>query len=334
MRQKKTLQQRILAHGLTLPVVLFLLLGSWVLSLVAELSVPFRSSSSWWAELPFRLPDDRRLLLGIGLLLYVAIGFLLIPFNNRLAVIRSRASVQTILFFFGAAFLPFLHPLHYDTFAMLLLQASLLCFLLAYQHPAPMAWVYHAMLFFGLSTCCLPGYLWLLPLYVIGFFLFRLSTLRNFLAAVLGLFFAYLLFGVLLWSVGQPGLFLVQWETCLSFLRYTPPEHVAGSFAFLAYQAVLFLIPAGYYWIKRPQIAVRTSTLLHFFLLTELFLCAGMYLRPDMIGALAPLSLIGSSFVSGHYFTTVSTKFSNVFFLFTCFSAPVVYGLIVWGWQV
>ena len=39
-RQKKTFQQRVVLYGRALPLMLFLLLGSWVVSLYVEPSVP------------------------------------------------------------------------------------------------------------------------------------------------------------------------------------------------------------------------------------------------------------------------------------------------------
>ena len=108
-RQKKTFQQRVVLYGRALPLMLFLLLGSWVVSLYVEPSVPAGGGSLLQEMLTGLLPGERRLQLGAGLLLYVGIGFLLIPLNTQLVFIRARASAQTTFFFFWLALLPFLH---------------------------------------------------------------------------------------------------------------------------------------------------------------------------------------------------------------------------------
>ncbi|MBP9638011.1 MAG: hypothetical protein KBD97_06590, partial [Bacteroidaceae bacterium] len=142
--QRGLFQQQITSGRFTLPLALLCLIAGWIVSLYHPAVIRVATMSPFWAAADPEIPKEPHLLLGINLVLYLLIGFLLIPFNKLIAVIRIRASIQTALFFLWSALLPFLHPLQGGRFTVLLLLASLFCFVISYQHPRPMARIYHA----------------------------------------------------------------------------------------------------------------------------------------------------------------------------------------------
>ncbi|MGI6218267.1 MAG: hypothetical protein ACOYJE_00145 [Bacteroidaceae bacterium] len=328
-RARKTFQARVVSYGRALPVVLFFMLGSWVVSLSVDVPAPAHMGSFLWEEFNLFLPGERRISLAIGLLLYLGIGFSLIPLNNQLVVIRTRASMQTIFFFFWLALLPFLHPLLYDACPMFLLLCSLSFLMLGYQRERPMGFVYHALLCLGLASCFAPELLLLLPVYIVGACLFRMCSWRNLLAGILGVLFAYVFFTGIAWAVGKPELLFLQfassWEQMQHYVR---PDYALWFLVLVGYQLVLLLCTIPYYWLKRPKIGLRTRDFLAFFLLLELAFVAGMCLKPELLCTLLPLSLICLSFIEGHFFSFVYTKSSNVLFAFAL-SVPFVLYLIL-----
>lgn len=319
-----------MSYGRALPVVLFFMLGCWVVSLSVDIPSWPGMGSFLWEDMGLSLPGGRRILLAMGLLLYLTIGFSLIPLNNRLVIIRTRASVQTLFFFFWLALLPFLHPLVYDVCPMFLMLCSLSFFMVAYQHERPMGLVYHAMLCLGLASCFDPGLLFLLPVYGVGALLFRIGSWRSLLAGVLGLLFAYVFFTGVAWAVGNPWLLFRQFSSFAGKLHgFCLPAHAPWFLILAGYQLVLLLCTMPYYWLKKPKISMRTRDFLNFFSLLELAFLAGMCLKPVLLGMLLPLSLVCLSFIGGHFFSFVHTKSSNVLFIFA-FSVPfLLYAILL-----
>ena len=324
-RQKKTFQQRVVLYGRALPLMLFLLLGSWVVSLYVEPSVPAGGGSLLQEMLTGLLPGERRLQLGAGLLLYVGIGFLLIPLNTQLVFIRARASAQTTFFFFWLALLPFLHASLYALCPLFFFLLSLFCLTAAYQDPRPMSLVYHALLCLGLAVCFAPELLLLLPAYAVGAGLFRICTWRNLLAGVLGLLFAAVLFTAVAWSLGEPLLLFGQFDRFFAQVLLPCSGRPWWALGLVCYQALLLLATLLTYWLKRPKTGVRAHDFLNFFFLVELLLLAGMGLRPEFLPVLLPLSLVCLSFVEGYFFTSVYTKGTNVLFALGLFVPVVLY---------
>ncbi len=325
-------QHYITTGGLTLPVAMLILLGGWVLSLYFSSPplVASNTSSSLWKELATVIPSDPTLSLGINLLIYVAVGFLLIPFNNAIAVIRTRASIQTSFFFVWSAFLPILHPLRPDIAVTLLLLLSIFCFTAGYQAPKPTPYMYHAWLFLGLASCIMPEMLWLIPAYLIGAYLFQCLSVKSFIAGLLGLVFACIIFCVFAWST-QHTAFLGEYFDALLLLctSYSLPTHSIWAIALMGIHGLFLLIAIFYYWVKRGQTKIKTRDFINFILMLELMIQLLMYAKPDTLYALLPVSLICLSLIQGHLMTTVYTRATNVYLLFIIFLTLILYGLIL-----
>lgn len=331
-RTKKTFQARAMSYGRALPIALFFTLGCWLISLYWEVPAPPHVQSFLWESFHSLLPGERRISLGISLVLYLSIAFFLIPLNNQLVIIRSRASVQTIFFLFWLALSPFLHPLLYDVCPMFLLLASLSCFMMSYQQERPMGLVYHAFLCLGLASCFAPELVLLLPIYAVGGFLFRISTWRNLLAGILGLLFAYVLFTAVAWAAGRADVLILQFSSFIDQVRsYGTPDYNYWFILIIAYQLILLLGTVPYHWIKQTKMNLRTRDFLNFFLLLEIAFLAEMCLEPELLCTLLPLSLICLSFIEGHFFSCVYTKSSNVLFLFGLTMPFLIYLLLLFA---
>lgn len=331
MRQN-TFQQHVTTGRLTLPVALLILLGGWVLSLYYPFatSIP-ENGSPIWNKLADYLPKELPLSLGINLITYLLIGFLLIPFNNAIAVIRTRASIQTSLFFVWSAFLPVIHPLQSDTFTTILLLASLVCFMSGYQHPRPMPYIYHAWLLLGIASWLAPEVLLLIPVYIIGAYQFHILSLKSFIAGILGVLFSYLIFCILIGSMQQIPLIIAQLDTFRQlFTTYSPPHHERWMIVLMIFHATLLFVALFHYWIKNAQLKIKTRDFMNFFLTAELFLQVIIYLKPETLHTLLPISLICLSLIEGHFFTTVQNKITNLLLILTFITTIILYGLILW----
>ncbi len=317
---------------LTLPVALLILLGGWVISLYLPFNSRFPVAETAFLKLlSGYLPNERTITLGINLVLYLLIGFLLIPFNNAVVIIRTRASIHTSLFFIWSALLPVLHPLHPDILMTFILMLSLVCLIAGYQHPHPMAYVYHAWLLLGFASFLVPEVLFLIPVYILGAYQFQILSFKSLVAGLLGLAFAYLVFCFLAWALGGWDLVVSQ-QVVLEKLctEFHFPVHEDWLNVLAAYHGILWLVALFYYGFKKVQINIRTRDFIHFMLWTEVLLQGILYLKPGTLCALLPVSLICLCLIEGHLFTTVKTKLSNFFFILILVTSVVVYGLTLW----
>ena len=329
--QRGLFQQQITSGRFTFPLALLCLIAGWIVSLYHPAVIRVATMSPFWAAADPEIPKEPHLLLGINLVLYLLIGFLLIPFNKLIAVIRIRASIQTALFFLWSALLPFLHPLQGGSFTVLLLLASLFCLVISYQHPRPMARIYHAWLLLGFASLITPEVLGFIPAFLIGSYLFKSFSLKSFLAGILGLAFAYLIYGVGCWANGRDDLLTQQFNYFSQIeTNYVIPVHPNWMWALILFHGLLFVVAALFYWIKSVQTNIKTRDHINFLLTMELFVQLIIYLKPDIICALLPLSLIILSLIEGHYFTTIQTKATNVFFISIIVFSFLLHLLILW----
>lgn len=329
--QRGFFQQQITSGRFTLPLALLCLIAGWIVSLYHPAVVKATVVSPFWVVLDSSIPKEPHLMLGVNLVLYLFIGFLLIPFNKLIAVIRIRASIQTALFFWWSALLPFLHPLQGGSFTVLLLLASLFCLVISYQHPRPMARIYHAWLLLGFASFLTPEVLAFIPVFLIGSYLFKSFSLKSCLAGLLGFAFAYLIYGVGCWATGKEYLITQQFAYLSQFgNNYVIPAHSNWMWALLLFHGLLLIIAAVFYWVKNVQTNIKTRDHINFLLTMECVVQLLIYLKPGIISALLPVSLIILSLLEGHYFTTIQTKATNAFFISIILFSFVLYLLILW----
>lgn len=327
-----TFQQRVTTGRLVLPVALLVLLGGWVVSLYYPQQFPLDGTASpLWLLLEGLLPVEPRLSLGINLLLYLLIGFLLIPFNNAVGIIRTKGSIQTSFFFIWSGLLPVLHPLQCDVLTTLVVLLSLLCLMAGYQKPQPMAYLYHAWLLLGFASWLAPEVLWLLPVYILGAYQFQILSLKSLAAALLGLLFAYFIFSFFLWAAQETPIIIGQFKTLETlFTQYTLPEHETWVVVLMAFHGVLWLVAVAHYWVRRAQSSIKTRDFINFILSIGLLSLLVIYLKPATLSTLLPVSLICLSLIEGHFFTTAYSKSTNLFLILMWLTSAVLYGLILW----
>ncbi|MBE6288174.1 MAG: hypothetical protein E7099_08340 [Mediterranea massiliensis] len=297
MARSKRILDRITTGRFTLPVVILLSIFYWFLT-----TYFMNLSSDSWIEQ------------GGVLLFYSVIAYFLVLLNSKFAFIRKKSAMQIMIFSILISLFPSLH--HFDV-KMFFLPCSMSAFYFlfeSYRHPYPMGSLFYVSLFLGAGSLLLPQAIWMLPLFLIGAYLFRALSLRSFCAVLLGLLFPYwLLFGYA-YLRGEMELFLRPFVGMFLW-DVSEPFSVARLFSLL-YLFLLLSVGSVHCVLSGFEENQRTRNFLQFLILASFYVLFIVLLQPCLYVSLLPLLIVLISILSGHYFALTRTKSSDLFFLF------------------
>ncbi len=311
---KRRFQDKVTTGRFTLPVAFFISLFCWMLS---TLSLPEDRSgrgivSLWDTFGHSGLPVWTDCL--STFLLYAIIGYSLTGLNNKFAIIRQRASVQTTFYLLLASACPSIHLLYAgDVASALFLMA--LCFLFrSYQKPHASADLFLSFAFIGLGSLLWPQLTLFAPVFWIGALHFRSLRLKSFFASVAGWWLPYWFLLGHAFCRGDMTLFFRPFRELANF---HPPgfDFRLWELTTIAYLLVLFAASAGHCLVTGYDDKMRTRHYLDF--LQFLCLCSFLYivLQPSQCVHLMPLLLIPVSILAAHLFVLTHSRGSNLFFV-------------------
>ena len=331
MSTRGNLQSTVLNNRLSVSLLLLGMLGSWVISL----GFPEATTPAVLRVLP-DLSFEHSISLGITLLAHLCIGFMLMPMNGVIRVIRNKISLQCFFYFLWVACFRMLHPFSADLMLTCLMLISIGIYTISSQRRSSSPYVYHALFFFGLAACLYPPLFLLLPLYVVGAMLLHINSWRNVLAGFFGLAFGYVIFVVytclctsydLFQAIELP--FLPLREIILTLPNALP--HSIPSLGFI-YIVLLTIFTIVYYSIARPKLMAVVRAHLTFLIFAQICLSLFLLLRPEMCYTLLPLCFVCLSFTLGHYYSTVHTRISRLVFMGTLFLPPILLVIsLIWA---
>ena len=262
-------------------------------------------------------------------LLYIVVGYILIDLNNTYALIRTRASIQTGIYFLLVSICPALHVLSAGTVASVLFMPALFFLFRSYQHPYPAADVFLSSAFIGAGSLFLPQLTLLLPVFWIGTYNFRSLTPRSFPASLLGWFLPYWFLLGHCYFYGDMETFYRPFRELTAFqpvdFGLQPDEAVTLGFLF-----VLFAVSAGHAVATGYEDKIRTRSYLNFLTLTNLCLFVLALLQPSLCTDLLPFLMVGTAVLAGHLFVLSNTRSSNVFFICIFIGLFLLLGWNVW----
>lgn len=330
MRQNR-FQNRITAGRLTLPVSILLSLVCWT---VAALLLPSPTAAkpaeeySLWQMLGFPGLSDG-ISLAAGYLLYSLAAWLLILLNNTYAIIRMRASVQTVVYILLVAVCSTLHPWHAGNVAALALVLALFFLFGSYQHSQPAANVFHAFVFLGAGSMALPQLTFLVPVFWIGAYNFKALQPKSFVASLLGWSLPYWFLLGHAYFYGEMKLF---YQPFRELVRFTPVAQgwLLYEIAPLAYLLVLLMVSAAHCLVAGYEDKIRTRSYLHFLIFLSFCLLVFTVLQPPLAVHLLPLLLVPGCILVGHLFVLTSSRASNVFFIAALAGLFLLFGFNLW----
>ncbi len=329
---KKLFQARVVAGRYTLPAALALLLACRLLELWLQ-PVPADDGDggggTLWRRYASLLPPGM-FAYWAGVVLHVAVGWMLIVLNNTFAIIRTRASFQTSVYLLLTAVLcPALYVPRAGDVGTVLFVVSLFFLFRSYRRPAPSADLFAASACLALGSLAVPQLLLLLPLYWIGTYTFQSLTPRSFCASLVGAWLPYWFLLAHAWWYGEMDLFAAPWHDLATFTPLCRGLDVRR-LCLLGYLFLLCAVAAGRFFAKGYEDKIRTRCYLRFFILTAFCLLAFVVLQPSVGQTLVPLLTVCVSVLAGHLFVLSRGRAANVFFLFSLLGLLALFVLNLW----
>ena len=266
----------------------------------------------------------------ICLLIYFAIGYLLIQMNNAFGLIRARVSVQTSIYLLLATACPVVQTLSPGVLAALALVIAVSLLFNTYQNPRPSAYTFHAFLFIGLGSLVFPQITLLAPILLIGAFNFQGLTPKSFFAAIIGWIIPYwFLFGHA-YFYDNLDLFYQPFIELATFQPIRIDQLQVWEIVTLGYCFILFLVSSIHSFVESYKDKIRTRAHLRFFILLNICIFLLIALQPVHCANLLPILFIGVSILASHMFVLTNSKSSNVFFICTALGLILLFTFNVW----
>lgn len=329
MYRSKRFQSRVSTGRMTLPAAILISVACWVLTGVLS---PDRGTESgkyllWQTVRDGYIPTWADSL--FSFVLYGVIGYLLIALNNTFAIIRMRASVQTVIYFLLIAVCPWLHTLYAGDLATVLFLMALFFLFRSYQQSRSSGDLFHAFVFLGAGSLIFPQLMFFMPLFWVGAFNFQSLRPKSFFASLTGWSLPYWFLLGHAYYHEQMELFYAPFRELTTFTPFgtTVPLH---ELATIGYLLVLFVVSAAHCLISGYEDKIRTRSYLHFLIFLTFCMFVYLGLQPSLSAHLLPLLLTGVSFLTGHLFVLTDSRGTNLFFIGALLLLVLLFGFNVW----
>lgn len=325
----KRFQTQITAGRFTLPAAFLIAVACWLLSrlLLPVVEVQPNDYPLWQAFSESCIPAWGNRFFTFAL--YALIGYFLILLNNRFAIIRMRASVQTSIYFLLVAVCPALHTLYAGDLAATAFLAALFFLFDSYQQERPEADLFHAFACIGLGSLLYPQLTLFAPVFWLGAYQFQSLHLRSFFASLVGWSLPYwFLLGHAFYH-GEMELFFQPFRELTAFgpVRF---DFKLWEAVTLGYLFVLFIASAVHCLVTGYEDKIRTRSYLQFLILLSFCIFIYMGLQSAQAVHLLPLLLISVSILTGHLFVLTHSRSSNIFFICALVGLFLLFGFNLW----
>ena len=188
----------------SLPNILFTLLlcaACWAIGYNYEIGYPVRGGSGTsllWHVISENLPD-RDYLYPAGFALLFLGASLLQRFNFYFVIIKGKTTHPFLFFLLLNSVNPDFYPIRPVSIAFFLLLFALFELFASYQNPRATGRMFNMMVFVSAGSLVWPYLLWLIPVFGIGMYKFRILNIKTLAASLLGIFTVY--WFVLSWCV-------------------------------------------------------------------------------------------------------------------------------------
>lgn len=287
------------------------------------------SSSLWQSARDAFLPSWAERI--ISYLVYATIGYFLIELNNRFAIIRMRASMQTAIYFLLVTVFPQMHLLYAGDIVALALLISIYFLFKSYQQSQAAGNLFYSFFFIGAGSIIFPQLTVLSILWIFEAYRFQALTPRSFCGALTGWALPYwMLFGHAFFY-NDMELFYRPFSELTTFgaffnLQILQPAELAV----LGYLLVLYIVSAVHCIVAGFEDKIRTRAYLQFLIDLTFFLFLLIALQPVYCSDLLPLLMISCSILIGHFFVLTNSKTSNMFFIVSLVGLILLFGFNLW----
>jgi len=328
MRTKR-FQNRLTAGRFTLPASFLIAAACWVLASVLLPAVEIQPDDYplWKAFSDCCIPVWGNRL--FTFVLYALIGYFLILLNNRFAIIRMRASVQTSVYFLLASVCPALHTFYAGDLASAAFLAALFFLFDSYQRERSEGNLFHAFACIAMGSLLYPQLTLFVPVFWLGAYQFQSLHLRSFFASLVGWSVPYWFLLGHAYYYGEMELFFQPFRELASFgpVRF---DFSLWEAVTLGYLLVLFIVSSMHCLVAGYEDKIQTRSYLQYLIL--LGFCCFVYigLQPAQVVHVLPMLLISVSILAGHLFVLTQSRGFNLFFICAFVGLFLLFGFNVW----
>ena len=247
--------------------------------------------------------------------LYALIGYLLIVINKLFAIIRLRASFQTVIYLTLISICPIIHSIYEGNIIALCCLVSIFFLFNSFQKEWSAGLLFHAFIFWGIGCILVPKIVWIVPYLLYSCYIFKSLNIRSFVASIFGFSIPIGVYVVYeLWN-SQGG----EIATKIADITKTEGIYFDNSqlpiIVMLIYSFIIFMVSAAHSMLHSMDEKMQTRCYLQFFIVTTtlLFILAFSCISSSV--QLLPFIQIGNGLLYGHFSTLTGNKWSNLFFI-------------------
>jgi hypothetical protein len=324
--RNKYLQQQIVFGRLSLPLaIIVMIVLAFFVPETSKAHFITSESTSLWDAISKYITLDALILRIVNIAIFTLAGLFLLVINNTFALIRVRSTIPATLFFVMLGTSINLHSWQPSPIVMLLMSFSLYFLLGSYQEKRPMGNIYHAWGLLGFASILFPDLIMLIPIYLIGEYMFQSLSIKSFFSGIMGLCVPYLLIVSYAFIFNQMWL-IDNFEGVIDNFSLFDFSHLNLSRELLlGYVVVTNIIAIIHLLLNNWKDKIKTRDFLFFIIWLSLFLLALTIIRPQNFDLYYSLLLITSSILIGHFLALTNNKAINILFLSSIFILTSIY---------
>jgi hypothetical protein len=322
--ENDSFQQQVITGRLSLPAVI--ILAALLCFFIPETKPVVETEySSLWEVLNkyFVLNDLVLRIINFCLFLFAGLSMLII--DHAYSLIRIRTTIPAVLFVLMFALSINMHTWQPTSIIVILVVFSLYFLMRSYQQRRPMGNIYHAWGLLGFASLLFPDLIILIPLYLIGEYIFQSLTLKSFFAGILGFCVPYLVLYTYMYLTDQMWLVNNYTDIYNSLTTFNFSYLQGTRVVMLGFIVFVNLVSIINFMINNHMDNIKTRDYLFFVVWLGIFLLALIILRPQYFNIYYSLLLIVNSIFVGHFFAVSNTKVTNLFFTNALFVSVVIY---------
>ena len=307
----KSIQKEIVTNQLTLTTAIIVSVAIWVVCFLVRPLASLGETIGAYA-------------------LYTLIGYLLIVINKSFAIIRLRASFQTIIFLILTSIYPEIHTIFGGNLMAICCLASIFILYNTFQVSWSAGLLFHAFILWGIGCLFVPKMVWLIPYLWYSCYVFRSLNIRSFVASVFGWSIPIGIFTIYDLVTNHGADIIAKIAEVTRFESISSVNLELSTVVMLFYTLMLFLVSATHYFLYSMEEKMQTRSYLQHLIVTGSLLFVLAFTSISIALQLMPMILIVISLLYGHFSMLTNSKWSNIFFIgsLLCFVLVFVVNLL------
>lgn len=263
------------------------------------------------------IPSSSLLAHILTLVLSIFLALLITQINNRYAFISTRTFLHTLLFLLLSTCLITIHGNYLTYLAALFVIYAIYLFFNNYGKENGTEIAFLGFVFLGLSIFLIPEYIFLIPLFWMGFYQIRTLSIRTFFASILGFLVPWLIVYVFIYfSTNQLNYYpdFLSVFSNFSIIHFKTVQTTFFALFILLVTIILLVNVAS----RTNRESIKTRKILYFFQIIGFGLILLMIFTSSNFHAYIPLGLSFFSILASYTFTFKRSVFHSMLFILLC----------------